>query len=135
MYSIGEHPKVPDETFAVTLPVEILLKVLSYVPASPTSQTLIHAFGLVCRSWYLAALPRLYHTPHITTKSFDRFVSTICPSINAHIRKTDLANLVRVLDMSRLVYSGSKSLTARLLSRLKESLEVLVAPQTSFACV
>jgi len=43
--------------------------------------------------------------------------------------------LVRVLDMSMLVHNGSRSLTARILGRLKGSLEYFVAPQASFASV
>ena len=41
--------------------------------------------------------------------------------------------MVRVLDMGNLVHDGSKSLTARLLGRVKEGLEELRAPQASFA--
>ena len=37
--------------------------------------------------------------------------------------------------MSGLVHNGSKSLTARLLGRVKKRLEEFVAPQASFAYV
>ena len=37
--------------------------------------------------------------------------------------------------MSSLVHNGSKSLTARLLGRVKTRLEEFVAPQASFAYV
>jgi len=40
---------------------------------------------------------------------------------------------VRVLDMGELVHDGSKSLTARLLGRLKGQLTDFVAPQASFS--
>lgn len=43
--------------------------------------------------------------------------------------------MVKILDMSMLVHNGSKSLTARILRRCKESLEEFVAPQVSFAYV
>jgi len=37
--------------------------------------------------------------------------------------------------MSGLVHDGSKSLTGRLLGRVKENLEELIAPQSSFAYI
>ena len=46
-----------------------------------------------------------------------------------------VAELVRVLDMSRLVHNGSKSLTTRILGRVKGNLEEFVAPQAPFAFV
>lgn len=69
----------------------------------------------------------------ITGNNFNAFVRAICPSVNAHIRRNGLAELVRRLDMSSLVHNGSKSLTARLLGRVKTRLEEFVAPQASFA--
>lgn len=77
----------------------------------------------------------LYDTPNITGKNYSSFVNAICPSVNAHIRRNGLSELVRRLDMSGLVHNGSKSLTARLLGRMKGRLEEFVAPQASFACV
>ncbi|KAJ9641479.1 hypothetical protein H2199_005449 [Coniosporium tulheliwenetii] len=73
-----------------------------------------------------------YEKPHIHGKNFDLFVRTICPSINAHVRKSDLAELVKVLDLRSLVHHGSKSMTARLLGRTKSSLETFIAPQATF---
>ena len=66
-------------------------------------------------------------------KNFQRFVRTMCPSINAHIRKTSFSNMVKELDMGNLVHDSCRSLTARILSRLKDGLEVFVAPRASFA--
>ncbi|KAL8653715.1 MAG: hypothetical protein Q9210_001944 [Variospora velana] len=61
------------------------------------------------------------------------FVRTICPSINAHIRRTKFSTMVKNFNMSYLVHDSSRSLTARILTRLKEGLEVFAAPRTSFA--
>ncbi|KAI4115978.1 MAG: hypothetical protein LQ341_007706 [Variospora aurantia] len=61
------------------------------------------------------------------------FVRTICPSINAHIRRTKFSTMVKNLNMSSLIHDSSRSLTARILIRLKEGLEVFYAPRTSFA--
>ena len=133
-------PSIPGKTerelpnnAVVHLPPEIILQILSYIPREPHSQSYLHACCLISRSWYSAAIPFLYHSPHITGKNFKQFVATVCPSVNAHIRKSELADLVRRLDMGNLVHDGSKSLTARLLGRVKGGLEEFVAPQASFA--
>lgn len=123
----------PEAHTAVHLPPELILQILSYILGDPKSQSYLYACCLISRSWYSAAVPLLYHNPHITGKNFKHFVATVCPSINAHIRKSQLADLVRRLDMSNLVHDGSKSLTARLLGRVKGGLEDFVAPQASFA--
>lgn len=127
------------------LPVEILVQILSVLSSRAfshsklhrDSQTTLHSCVLVSRLWYKLTLEYLYRDPIFTRNSstFQSFVKTICPSINAHLKKSDCANLVRILDMSRLVHEGSKSLTARMLSRCKMRLEAFVAPQASFAYV
>lgn len=123
---------LPEET-AVHLPPEIIIHILSYIPRRPSTQSTFYSCCLLSRQWYAAAVHRLYHTPYISGKNFKQFVNTICPSVNAHVRKSDLAELVRRLDMGNLVHDGSKSLTARLLGRVKPMLEEFVAPQASFA--
>ena len=115
------------------LPPEIILQILSYLPRTRSSQATLHACALVSRSWYAASVPILYHSPFIIGKNFKLFVTTVCPSINAHVRRSQLADMVRRLDMGKLVHDGSKSLTARLLGRVKGGLEEFVAPQASFA--
>lgn len=121
------------------LPLEIVEQIISnLVPGYGTdrlSQRTLNACGLVARVWYSAAVGPLYESPYITGTNYDRFVATICPSINAHVRKNGLAELVRSLDLCRLVHHGSKSLTARLLGRLKNNLERLVAPKATFGYV
>lgn len=97
------------------------------------AQRMLQATCLLNRNWYGASVAALYRYPRLTSKNYDLFVNTVCPSINAHIKKTDLAGMVKVLDLSQLVFAGTKSFIARLLRRLKDSLEVLHAPQTSFA--
>ena len=118
-----------------SLPLEVVLMVISFIPIKRESQSTLYSACLVSRVWYTAALPRLYRYPQIDSSNFEKFVRTICPSINAHVRKTDLSDLVRVLDMSRLVHDGSRSMTARILSRLKNNMEMFVAPCTTFSWV
>ncbi|TVY60886.1 F-box protein, partial [Lachnellula suecica] len=116
----------------ILLPTEILTEILSYIPLRPASQPLFWACTLVSRSWYAASIARLYSRPHLHGGNFHRFVDTVCPSKNANIRHSALAPLVRRLDMGELVHNASKSLTARLLGRLKGNIEEFVAPQASF---
>ena len=116
------------------LPSELLLQILTHLsPHDEFYQPDLFSLTLVSHAWYAAAIPLLYHSPRISGRNFKSFVNTVCPSINAHVRRSALADLVRRLDMSRLVHDGSKSLTARLLGRVKGGLEVFVAPQASFA--
>ncbi|KFX93111.1 hypothetical protein V495_05105 [Pseudogymnoascus sp. VKM F-4514 (FW-929)] len=117
----------------VELPMEVLIQIISYVSRRQSDQKTLWACCLVSRAWYSAAVTSLYERPNIGGGNFQEFVATVCPSKNAHIRKSQLADMVKVLDMGTLVHDGSKSLTARLLGRLKGSLEEFVAPQASFS--
>ena len=113
------------------LPPELLQSIYYHVK----DQSTLHASTRAARLLYKTATPFLYADPIIDGRNFDAFVRAICPSVNAHIRTNGLAELVRRLDMSRLVHNGSKSLTARILGRVKGNLEEFVAPQASFAYV
>ena len=115
------------------LPSEIIALILTHIPRTQNSQPTLWACTLISRSFYHASTPLLYHRPYITPHNFSLFVRTICPSKNAHITPTPLSLLVHRLDMGALVHNSSKSLTARLLGRLKGNIEQFVAPQASFA--
>ncbi|CAF9927658.1 MAG: hypothetical protein ALECFALPRED_003806 [Alectoria fallacina] len=114
----------------VQLPQELLQQIFSYLSGD---QKALNACSLTSQSWYSASIAYLYEDPIISGKGYSSFVRAICPSVNAHVRRNGLADLVRRLDMSSLVHNGSKSLTARLLGRVKTRLEEFVAPQASFA--
>lgn len=47
----------------------------------------------------------------------------------------DLGWFVRRLDLSRLVHHSSNSMTARLIGRVRENLEVFIAPAAGFSYV
>lgn len=131
-------PVVPSSNSSYTsreviLPIEVIIQIVSYVPWQKSAQKTLWACSLVSRLWYSASIPFLYKRPHLSGGNFQLFVVTVCPSKNAHIRRSHLAELVETLDMGELVHDGSKSLTARLLGRLKGNLTEFVAPQASFS--
>ena len=118
-----------DVTCSSALPPEILNVIFTL----DLSQATLRTCTLVSQSWYKSSIAHLYAYPLITGANFDLFVASVCPSVNAHIRRNGLADLVKVLDMSGLVHNGRKSLTARLLGRLKNNLETFIGPQATFA--
>ncbi|KAH8819092.1 hypothetical protein F5884DRAFT_743521 [Xylogone sp. PMI_703] len=115
------------------LPLEIIQHILLYIPRRQSSQPTFWACACVSRAWYQVAVRFLYERPYIGGSNFDSFVRTICPSINARVAPSPLATLVKKLDMSALVHHSNKSLTARILGRVKANLEEFAAPQSSFA--
>ena len=128
-----EEQATPKPT-AVSLPREILLKIVSDILWTRGGyQKTLASFCLVSRDFYLAGIERLYLAPDISGRNFDAFVRTICPSINPHVRQSGFGSLVRVLNMRDLVHNGSKSLTARLLARVRENLTRFVAPAATFS--
>lgn len=114
------------------LPDEILVQILDYVSRFQESQYTLASCCLLSRQWYSTAVAYLYRSPYLYGKNFDPFAQVIVPSLNLHIRKSHLAELVRDLDMSRLVHQASKRITARLLGRTKDNLEAFRAPVASF---
>ncbi|KAF2805284.1 uncharacterized protein BDZ99DRAFT_524994 [Mytilinidion resinicola] len=132
-YDVPVLPSTAPGRLSSYLPDEILLEILSHLPQTPTGQADINSFCLVSRQWYDVGITRLYERPHLIGSGYLCFVRTICPSILPHIRKSELASLVKTLNLRHIVHQGSKSITARLLARTKASLEEFVAPQASFA--
>ncbi|KAJ0416764.1 hypothetical protein BJY00DRAFT_290802 [Aspergillus carlsbadensis] len=118
----------------IHLPTEIVVQIVTDVAADESAQTSLFACSLVSRQWYSCAITLLYENPQINTgNSFTRFTSTICPPIGVRKSKWNLGALVHRLDLSSLVHHSSPSLTARLLGRVKDNLEVFLAPRASFA--
>lgn len=140
-YSPGERTKkdglftviLSPSASEVDLPLEIILQILAFIPRRPNYQSTFWACTLISRSWYSQSISILYERPWLHGGNFNEFIATVCPSKNAHIKQSTLATLVRRLDMGELVHNASKSLTARILGRLKGNLEQFVAPQSSFA--
>nr|QEJ80713.1 F-box domain-containing protein [Teratosphaeria gauchensis] len=116
----------------VYLPEEILIEILEYVARSSESQQTLASCCLLSHQWYSAAVPLLYARPFISGHNYDPFARTIITSLNLKVRDSPLAKLIRGLNMASLVHQGSKSSTARLLSRTKDNLEEFVAPVATF---
>ncbi|ESZ94501.1 hypothetical protein SBOR_5114 [Sclerotinia borealis F-4128] len=125
------YRKAPSQE--ILLPLEIVSHILSYIPRREDTQSTFYSCTLVSRLWYSASISLLYERPYLSGGNFNVFVTTVCPSKNAHVRQSALAPLVRRLDMGGLVHNSSRSLTARLLGRLKGNIVEFVAPQASFA--
>jgi hypothetical protein len=117
----------------VQLPIEIITQIVSYLPPGSPGQRSAWACCLVSRQWYSAAISKLYERPRLTGPNFGKFAVVICPPINAHVHRTGLEHHVKHLDMSGVAYESSNSQTARLLRRVSPTLEVFIAPATSFS--
>lgn len=119
----------------IYLPTEIVVEIITYAAADEGHrQATLYACCLVSRQWYSVAIPYLYEKPRVSAgTAFKNFTDTICPTIGARKNKIQLGSLVHKLDLSGLVYHSSNSLTARLLGRVKENLEIFLAPRISFA--
>ncbi|KAI9740494.1 MAG: hypothetical protein M1834_005074 [Cirrosporium novae-zelandiae] len=112
------------------LPPEIILHVLDFLRADRENsdyQVDIYSCCLVSRDWYNASVEHLYPEPWVAGHRFEKFAKTITDS-----RKSDFAKLVKCLDLSMLVHESNASKTARLIGRLKDNLEIFVAPRFSF---
>jgi hypothetical protein len=119
----------------VHLPVEVLSYILSFVASfhDLKIQSTIWACCLVSRSWYAASISHLYAHPLLDNRNFDKFARTLCPPINSHKPRVGLENFIKHLDMGDLAYESSKSLTARLIRRTRNSLLSFAAPAVTFS--
>ncbi|KAL2816790.1 hypothetical protein BDW59DRAFT_136215 [Aspergillus cavernicola] len=119
----------------IYLPTEIVVQIVAVVAADEFArQPTLYACCLVSRQWYSCAIALLYEKPQIDTGfGFTKFTKMISPPIGARKSKWNLGALVHKLDLSSLVHHSSPSLTARLLGRVKDNLEIFYAPRASFA--
>ncbi|PGH30214.1 hypothetical protein GX50_07041 [[Emmonsia] crescens] len=117
------------------IPAEIIVHILSYLREQPIRQHTLYSCCLVSRLWYSAALPLLYEKPYISGANFDNFALAVCPSAQAYAPRGDLGRFVRRLDFSKLVHNLTTSSTTRFLGRVKENVEVFIAPASGFSTV
>jgi hypothetical protein len=105
---------------SIYLPPEIIDMIISKI-SGPVSNDLL----FVSHLWYAAAIKYTYMSPILDVNNYSKFVDTISNS-------DSLGPLVKILDLRNIIQSGKNSYTARLLRRCAPSLEVFIAPQTSF---
>ncbi|KAL2362649.1 hypothetical protein RJZ56_004453 [Blastomyces dermatitidis] len=117
------------------VPVEIVLHILSYLREQPIRQHTLYSCCLVSRIWYSAALPLLYEKPYISGANFDNFARAVCPSVQAYAPRGDLGRFVRRLDFSNLIHNLTTSLTTRFLGRVKDNVEIFIAPASGFSTI
>lgn len=121
----------------IYIPTEIILQVVSLIDRSLSGQErqkTLYNVCLVSHQWYSAALTFLYSRPRLEKgNSYRNFTAVLCPPAGAPKTSKDLGSLVRRLDLSRLVHHSSNSMTARLIGRVKESMEVFIAPAAGFS--
>lgn len=126
----------------IFIPTEIILQIVSRLDRSlhgHERQQTLYNICLVSHQWYSAALSFLYSRPRLEKgNAYRKFTDVLCPP--AGMPKTssmskDLGVFVRKLDLSRLVHHSSNSMTARLIGRVRENLEVFIAPAAGFSYV
>jgi hypothetical protein len=133
MKIITGKPPTPE----VFLPNEIVHHIVSHLSQfrdKRWKQYSLYACCLVSRQWYIITVPFLYKAPYFYFgRGFNQFITTICPPVAIARRKKNLGSFVRYLSMRSIVHHSSNSVTARLISRVKENLETFAAPRVSFS--
>jgi hypothetical protein len=126
-------------TKPIFIPTEIILQIVSRLDRGlhgHERQQTLYSVCLVSHQWYSAALSFLYSRPRLEKgNAYRKFTDVLCPPAGLPKTSKDLGGLVRRLDLSRLVHHSSNSMTARLIGRVKENLEVFIAPAAGFSYV
>lgn len=118
----------------VPLPIEVLDLICHFIKTTQdvTSQSSLAACTLVSKSWCSVCTRHLYEKPIITPAAFEGFTRTICTGVTQKTKRIGLEEFVKHLDLRRIAYESSKSLTARLIGRTSQSLEYFAAPAITF---
>ncbi|KAL6938365.1 hypothetical protein ACO0OL_000905 [Hanseniaspora opuntiae] len=138
------------------LPMELYAKILDYAidfdndedfnPKKRDQETkakiVYKDYALVCKAFYYLMIPRLYNTPHLTSKNFLKFIQVLDSDkkMKRNIKKNKddilqpyiLSDFVNTLDLSMIIQSGKNSIISKLLRRCSANLVEFIAPQTSF---
>ena len=131
--TITAKPTKP-RPFLPVLPLEIIIQIVMNIILPNEyvrSGRALAACCLLSRQWYAAACKPLYNISHIFPRQFYGYVRTVCPAINAHSLNTELVNLITVVNLECLVYVCESSML-KLLRRVKDTLEVFIAPRSNF---
>ena len=126
----------PEPGPEIPLPIEVIECIVDYVAilADPDRrQASLWSLCLISNAWYSASVKYLYHSPVLGTKNFEFFTRTLCPPVRPKDRVVGLENLVVNLQMGGLAYITTKAITAKLLRRVRNSLQSFVAPSFSMS--
>ena len=126
------------------LPLELITKILEYTPNPFCTNHL-----LLCRAIYWSFLWKIYCQPELVSNNLLTFLDVISGDNAGFIRypgesddyvpknlklllKKKFQNMVKCLDLSKVVQSGKNSYMSKLLRRTSNSLEVFISSQSSF---
>jgi hypothetical protein len=117
----------PGRKYAVHLPSEMLLDILSFVKVQKDAQKTLSSCCLVSRSWYSVAIVQLYHSPIIEKEMYGLFIRTMFAS-NSVPNIQSPSKFVRTLDMRNWPHVVHERVTIDLLEAVEEGLEVFIGP-------
>ena len=135
-------PEMEEEK--LKLPLELITKILEYTPNPFCTNHL-----LLCRGIYWSFLWKVYSQPELVSNNLLTFLDVISGDNAGFIRYPDesnnfvpknlkllmkrkFQNMVKCLDLSRVVQSGKNSYMSKLLRRTSSSLEIFISSQSSF---
>lgn len=118
----SEIVQEPATTLLLDLPPEIVERIFATLHAWGK----LRAYHLrVCKLFYIIALPILYQNPKLKATNFFAFVETISS-------RKQLGGCIKHMDLSYIIQTGKNAFVAKLLKYSRASLQLFVAPQTSF---
>ena len=111
----------------VYLPDEIIIHILGFIcNQSSTIQQTLATCCLLSHQWYNAAVSLLYQHPNLSSKNFNPFVSTICPSKNVHVKRSPRAEYVlcKLMARSPLQDSNTVAPASKTVLHFRRSVEI-----------
>ena len=115
------------------LPLEVVNKIITCLTSlGGNTQSDLSACCLLSKTWYAAAVRPLYDNPCLSSSIFGYFMRTVCATTDGRVRDIGLVKLITVLDMRGIADLRGRSAIPKLLGRVKDTVEVFVAPKTSF---
>ena len=131
--TITAKPTQP-RPFLPVLPLEIVIQIVMNLILPEgyfRGRQALAACCLLSRRWYAAACKPLYNISHIFLCVFHGYVRTVYPANNAHTLTTGLVSLITVVNLECLVHVCESSML-KLLRRVKDTFELLIAPRNNF---
>ncbi|KAF2460288.1 hypothetical protein BDY21DRAFT_334926 [Lineolata rhizophorae] len=116
-------------------PPEIVLLYFEYIQQDvDLGQKTLASCCRVSRTFCHYATKLLYKRPQLTHKNFDKFISTVAPSVTTRrAAKNDVAKYVEDLDLHEIFTPNYKAAVSRLLRRSHGKLKSFTSPVQSLA--